>query len=149
MITTSPDIQSSDNSLTETTRLAVVRTLYAVVVFADAAHLYFHRDLFLATGSWRWFPIGPVCIIWMIALMCLATSFHVRTAALLNWLFCVIMLGIVAPQDGFQQAACDSVMTGLAFLIVVPPALYQNRTRVVLAVYLSSIYLDSGIHKLM
>jgi hypothetical protein len=124
------------------------RLTYSLVVLGDVAHLYMHRSLFLPTGLWPWFPVGAVCVIWMGALTSLAASFHVRIAALLNWICCALMLGIVASNNGFQQAACDSVIIGGAFLLIVLPTLRPTAGKWVLALYLGSIYLDSAIHKL-
>jgi hypothetical protein len=92
-------------------------------------------------------PIGAACAIWLVALTCLL--FDVRAAALTNWLGCAVILGLVAPNEGFQQAAGDSVIIGIAFLLIVLPRLEAETCRWILAAYLSCIYLDSGIHKLL
>jgi hypothetical protein len=53
---------------------------------------------------------GCARIIWMAALTSLAAGFYVRIAAVLNWLCCIIVLGIMVSNEGFQQGACDSVI---------------------------------------
>jgi hypothetical protein len=126
-----------------------LRMAYGIVMLADVAHLYVHRTLFLATGLWPQFPVGAVSIIWIIALVCLIAGVRTQIAALVNWTCCAIMLGLVAPNDGFQQAACDSVAIGISSLILVLPMIGAGAGRWLLAAYLSSIYLDSGVHKLL
>jgi hypothetical protein len=58
-------------------------------------------------------------------------------------------VGLVASNDGFQQAAGDSVAIGIAFLLLILPRLTPTHGRWLVALYLTSIYLDSGIHKLL
>jgi hypothetical protein len=123
--------------------------VYCFVLFEDVFHLFLHRHLFLATGAWPQFPVGPVCVVWLLALASLIFGFRMGAAASVNWLCCVIMLGVAAPNEGFQQAADDSVTIGIAFLLIILPRLSPIAGRWILAAYLSSIYLDSGIHKLL
>ncbi len=126
-----------------------LRVFYSLVLFEDVAHLYVHRDLFRDTGAWPQFPIGSVCLVWLAALGLLTFGVRTGAAALVNWLCCVVMLGIAAPNEGFQQAACDSVIIGVAFLLIILPRLSPATGRWMLAAYLIAIYLDSGVHKLL
>ncbi len=108
-------------------RYGVLRIAFGLVMLADVSHLYAHWDLFLPTALWPWFPVGPVCLIWLAALGGLIFGF--RTAVVLNWICCAVMLGIVAPNEGFQQAAGDSVAIGIAFLLLVLPRLEATAGR--------------------
>ncbi len=126
-----------------------LRVFYSLVLFEDVAHLYVHRDLFRDTGAWPQFPIGSVCLVCLAALGLLAFGLRTRAAALVNWLCCVVMLGVAAPNEGFQQAAADSVIIGVAFLLIILPRLSPAAGRWILAAYLIAIYLDSGVHKLL
>jgi hypothetical protein len=88
-------------------------------------------------------------VVWLSALICLLFGFRTGAAAWVNWLCCALMLGIAAPNEGFQQAACDSVTIGIAFLLIFLPKLTDAVCRWILAAYLSAIYLDSGAHKIL
>jgi hypothetical protein len=127
---------------------AALRIVFSIVLLADVAHLFAHRALFLTTGLWPWFPVGPISLLWMAALALLAAGWQTSIAAVVNWLCCAIMLGLVAPNNGFQQAACDSVTIGISFLLLIVPRMSATSARWLLAAYLSSIYVDSAIHKL-
>jgi hypothetical protein len=72
---------------------SVLRIGFALVMLADIGHLYVDRDLFVATSLWPQFPVGPLCLIWFAALTALICGFRTRTAALVNWICCTIMLG--------------------------------------------------------
>lgn len=124
-----------------------LRIAFAIVLMEDVIHLYAHRSLFLATGAWPWVPVGPICILWMTSL--LGVLRNIRFFSLINWLCCAFMLGLVAPNDGFQQAACDSIVIGISLLVFVLPNIRLYHHHWVLAAYLSSIYVDSAVHKLL
>jgi hypothetical protein len=126
-----------------------LRVFFGVVLLADVAHLYLHRTLFLRTGLWPWFPLGTSSIVWMISLVCLIIGIRVQIAAFVNWACCAVILGLVAPNNGFQQAACDSVTIGISLLLMVLPRISAPSGRWLLAAYLNSIYLDAGVHKVV
>lgn len=124
-----------------------LRIVFAIVLLEDVIHLYAHRNLFLATGAWPWVPVAPICAVWMISLVGVVRN--IRFFLLANWLCSAFMLGLVAPNDGFQQAACDSIMIGVSLLLLVLPNIRPYYHHWVIAVYLSSVYLDSAVHKLL
>src|SRR5580698_8379534 len=108
---------SLETARTPRSAYTALRMVFGIFLLADVAHLYANRTLFLASGLWPWFPVGAVSIIWMIALVCLIIGLRTQMAAFVNWACCAIMLGLVAPNDGFQQAACDSVTIGVSLLL--------------------------------
>jgi hypothetical protein len=105
----------SFRSATWSSGYTALRMAFGIVLLADVADLYARRALFLATAMWPWFPLGAFSLVWMTAVVGLIIGFRIRIAALLNWICCALALGLVAPNDGFQQAACDSVTIGLSF----------------------------------
>jgi hypothetical protein len=101
---------------------------------------------------------------WLIVLVCMIVGYRTRIAVIANYICCVFILGIAAGKEGFSQVAGDSVAISLSLLAVILPcgAVFATdrmgesdsprpsvaAARWVLAAYLSSIYADSGIHKL-
>lgn len=128
---------------------ATLRISYGLVLLADVAHLYLHRTLFLATGPWLRIPVGPICLVWIVALVFLILGVRTHSAAVVNWVCCALMLGLIAPNDGFQQAACDSVLIGIALLLLIIPRISASQAQWLLAAFMSSIYVDSGVHKVL
>ena len=127
--------------------LTATRFVYSIVLMADVAHLYTHQSFPRNRSGGRIFPLGLACLIWLAALLLLL--FRSPLGAFLNWACCAIILGVVAPNEGFQQAACDSIIVGIAFLLPILPKLQPSAQRWVMAAYLSAIYLDSSVHKLL
>src|ERR1700730_13863407 len=101
-------------------RFAAFRIVFATVLLFDVIHLFTHRGLFLRTSSWT-FPTAPALAVWLLVLVCLLAGFRTRIASIANYLCCALMLGIVAPEQGFQQGAGDSVTIGLSLLAVILP----------------------------
>lgn len=125
-------------------RFAIFRTAYALVLLADLSFLYTHLRLFPTTPS----EIRPALLAWLVILVAMIAGF--RIAILANYVLCVTIIGVVAPRVGFDQSAADSITISLA-LIAAAYTILENRLpiRLVLAVFLSAIYIDSGIHKLL
>lgn len=142
-------------------RFAAFRVIFALVLLADITHLYGHRSLFSRMPSSA-APIGFVLVPWSIAVLCVLVGYQTRIATIANYLCCVLILGIMAPNH-FAQTAGDSVAIGLSLLAVILPcgavcaldrAGVQQKpqttvaaTRWLLAAYLSSIYIDSAFWK--
>lgn len=131
----------------ERSRFAAFRVIYGLVLLADVIHLVTHLEFFPNAKEYPF--VEAVLILWVVALICLVAGYPLRLAAVANYLCCAVMLGVLAPNIGFQQAAGDSVAISLSLITVILSIIpYRIPTRLLLAVYLISVYLDSGIHKL-
>jgi hypothetical protein len=145
-------------------RFAAFRVALGVALLADVIHLYIHRSIFSSLQKLQW-PIGPMLVPWSIVLVCMIVGYRTRIAVTANYICCVFILGIAAGREGFSQVAGDSVAISLSLLAVILPcgAVFAAdrmgatespqssvaAARWVLAGYLCSIYVDSGIHKLI
>jgi len=132
---------------TDGSRFMVFRAVLSVVLIADLGHLYAHLNVFPHLTAWR--PILNVALpIWIAALLCAIVGWHSKVALLINYTLAAVIFGLLAPNGGFQQAAGDSVIIGASLLLVVLQATNGAGTRILAALYLCSIYIDSGVHKL-
>jgi hypothetical protein len=145
-------------------RFSAFRVVLGAALLADVIHLYLHRSIFSSLQKLQW-PIGPMLVPWSIVLVCMIAGYGTRIATIANYICCVFILGIAAGKEGFSQVAGDSIAISLSLLAVILPcgAVFAvdrmgvtdspqssvAAARWVLAGYLSSIYVDSGIHKLM
>lgn len=146
----------------DVTRFAALRVAFGAVLLADVSHLFAHLSVFPNVHGW---PLRPALLLWLLALVFLILGYRTRLAAVVNYLCCAVILGLLAPNGDFQQAAGDAVTIGLALLTVVLPcgaAFSIDRLRKAgaplrigsagrwaLAAYITFIYADSGVHKLL
>ncbi|HTP31891.1 MAG TPA: hypothetical protein VMJ75_06940 [Candidatus Acidoferrales bacterium] len=121
----------------------MLRVLLGVVLLIDIVNLYRHLPLFPRAHP----LLGLVLLAWMGIIVAMISGY--RMAVIANLLCCGIILGGIAPNGGFQQSAADSVMIGTSLLAVVLPQVSEGAARWIIAAYLSSIYVDSAIHKLL
>ena len=147
----------------DSTRFAAFRIILGLVLLADITHLYAHRGLFSSMYPSH-LPIAPELILWMIVLVCMIIGYHAQVATIANYVCGAFILGVMAPRQGFLQRASDSVAISLCVLAAVLPCYFMltvdrfgagrrasstiASARWLLVGYLSSVYLDSGIHKL-
>jgi hypothetical protein len=127
---------------------AAFHVLFAGVLLADVLHLCLYVRVFpdLLAVFWKFLP---VFLAWIVALICMIIGFRLKAATVVNYVCCALMLGVLAPLKGFDQAAGDSIAISLSLLAVFLSFNPQLPVRLILAAYLSSVYLDSAIHKLI
>ena len=146
------------------TRFAAFRIVLGFVLLADISHLYVYRSVFSNPQRWQ-LPIGPLLVPWGIVILCMVAGYRTRAATIANYCCCAFVLGLIAPLQGFSQIGGDSIAIGLSLLAgILPcgaaltwdrvgvarrPTLVAASGRWILAAFLSSIYVDSGIHKLL
>jgi hypothetical protein len=146
------------------TRFAAFRIALATVLLADIIHLLQHLRVFTGTQKTP-LLISALLFLWSAILIFMIVGFFTRAASIANYLFCALILGICAPAQGFSQGAGDSIAISLSLLAVILPCrstfavdrigaaesphLSAVGARWLLVVYLSSVYVDSGIHKLI
>jgi hypothetical protein len=144
----------------DSTRFAAMRIAFGLVLLADITHLYAHLTIFPTVATWP--LLRPVLLLWLFVIVSVIVGYRLRAAAIANYLFCGFVLGVLAPTGGFSGA--DPVAIGLSLLIVLLPCNAATLDRIggrrelqpaisaarwLLAAYLSSIYVDSAIHKIL
>jgi hypothetical protein len=152
----------------DATRFAAFRIVLGVTLLADVIHLYIHRILFSSLKPSHW-PISIilkfVLLLWAMVLSWMIIGYRTRRATIANYFCCVLILGFLALKVGFSQVAGDSIAISLSLLAIILPcgAVFAvdrmgvgekplpsvTAARWVLAGYLSSVYVDSAIHKLI
>jgi hypothetical protein len=143
------------------TRFTALRIVFGLVLLADMTHLYAHLNVFPIVRAWP-VPLRPLLALWLLIIMSVIVGYRLRAAMIANYVCCMVILGVLAPQGGFSGA--DPIAIGLSLLIVVLPCNAATIDRVggreglwpaitaarwLLAAYLSSIYVDSGISKVL
>lgn len=85
--------------------LAVLRIAFSAVLVYDIALTYAHKELLLDAVPFAIpsrFPIGPALLIWLVAAVCLLLGLRTRVAALVNYIFSILVIGFAAPRYGFD-----------------------------------------------
>ena len=129
-------------------RVAIFRSGLAIVLFADVAHLWIYRAVFpsLATTHDVWL----IFAIWVASLLTMVFGYKTKSSTAFNYLLCMLMFGVLAPAMGFDQGAGDSIALTLSLLATVFAWLPSAKVAgTILPLYLSEVYLDAGIHKLL
>jgi hypothetical protein len=101
-------------------RFAVFRISLGITLLADISHLFLNRGIFPVTQKWQ-VPISLFLIPWAVVLVCMIAGYRARLAAIANYCFCGLVLGLIAPLYGFTQVAGDSVAIGASLLAVILP----------------------------
>lgn len=142
-------------------RFAMFRIAFSCVLLEDLAHFYLNRTL-LADSLFGFLPLGPLLLAWICTACFLAIGWRTFQFALLNYIFAVVVLGSGGP---FSQLAGDAVAIGLSLLLLfLPcgdslsldcwreakrPSLHFAAFRWLLVTFLSVVYVDSALYKLM
>jgi hypothetical protein len=143
------------------TRFAAFRVALGLVLLADIAHLWAHRDLFV--DEWpAAVPLGPLLGVWLVVLGAFTCGFWTRRAAVANYLLAAALLG---QRSAISQIAGDSLAISLSLLAIFLPCRAGPSLdrwfrrgeeaepsfvceRWALAGLLSLVYVDSALRKL-
>ncbi|BBA33104.1 thiol-disulfide oxidoreductase DCC [Methylocaldum marinum] len=157
--------------------LGAFRIAFSLVIFQEIIFLYYFRHLIFDPVPF-FDRASPVLhfflLVWLAVAACLVVGYHIRKAALANYIFWVIFV-VFTPMWQDFDGGFDQLMTGSSFLLIFLPverALSLDNLRLKLrmstlqtryepndkvpviayylpvAVSLGLLYLDSGIHKL-
>jgi hypothetical protein len=100
-----------------------LRIAFAAVLIYDICLTYSRKELLLDAVPFALpsrFPLGPALLIWLTAAVCLLVGLRTRAAALVSYIFSVLIIGFAAPRYGFD-GHWDVVILHLGWVFVVLP----------------------------